>query len=101
MCIRDRVIAEKHDDFIEEYIITGKSMIINNEVELYGLTKTGNILCISAIVKLAPSLTHGLRYIGVMRKRNANDNFILTLSLIHICRCRRYAVCRSRWSPYH
>eukprot|EP00826_Nyctotherus_ovalis_P017687 TRINITY_DN15222_c0_g3_i1.p1 TRINITY_DN15222_c0_g3~~TRINITY_DN15222_c0_g3_i1.p1 ORF type:complete len:216 (-),score=32.66 TRINITY_DN15222_c0_g3_i1:15-638(-) len=26
---------------------------------------------------------------------------LLYLSLIHICRCRRYAVCRSRWSPYH
>eukprot|EP00826_Nyctotherus_ovalis_P042205 TRINITY_DN4317_c0_g2_i5.p1 TRINITY_DN4317_c0_g2~~TRINITY_DN4317_c0_g2_i5.p1 ORF type:complete len:105 (+),score=26.86 TRINITY_DN4317_c0_g2_i5:76-390(+) len=26
---------------------------------------------------------------------------IYKLSLIHICRCRRYAVCRSRWSPYH
>eukprot|EP00826_Nyctotherus_ovalis_P020254 TRINITY_DN16342_c0_g1_i2.p1 TRINITY_DN16342_c0_g1~~TRINITY_DN16342_c0_g1_i2.p1 ORF type:complete len:269 (+),score=42.40 TRINITY_DN16342_c0_g1_i2:100-906(+) len=26
---------------------------------------------------------------------------VLDLSLIHICRCRRYAVCRSRWSPYH
>eukprot|EP00826_Nyctotherus_ovalis_P052293 TRINITY_DN6609_c0_g1_i2.p2 TRINITY_DN6609_c0_g1~~TRINITY_DN6609_c0_g1_i2.p2 ORF type:complete len:117 (+),score=1.45 TRINITY_DN6609_c0_g1_i2:159-509(+) len=26
---------------------------------------------------------------------------VLGLSLIHICRCRRYAVCRSRWSPYH
>eukprot|EP00826_Nyctotherus_ovalis_P024474 TRINITY_DN18926_c0_g1_i1.p1 TRINITY_DN18926_c0_g1~~TRINITY_DN18926_c0_g1_i1.p1 ORF type:complete len:108 (+),score=34.03 TRINITY_DN18926_c0_g1_i1:102-425(+) len=25
----------------------------------------------------------------------------IQLSLIHICRCRRYAVCRSRWSPYH
>ena len=25
----------------------------------------------------------------------------LLLSLIHIWRCRRYAVCRSRWSPYH
>eukprot|EP00826_Nyctotherus_ovalis_P026609 TRINITY_DN20777_c0_g1_i1.p1 TRINITY_DN20777_c0_g1~~TRINITY_DN20777_c0_g1_i1.p1 ORF type:complete len:239 (-),score=53.87 TRINITY_DN20777_c0_g1_i1:22-738(-) len=25
----------------------------------------------------------------------------IELSLIHICRCRRYAVCRSRWSPYH
>jgi len=24
----------------------------------------------------------------------------LNLSLIHILRCRRYAVCRSRWSPY-
>eukprot|EP00826_Nyctotherus_ovalis_P055966 TRINITY_DN7487_c0_g1_i6.p1 TRINITY_DN7487_c0_g1~~TRINITY_DN7487_c0_g1_i6.p1 ORF type:complete len:690 (-),score=104.20 TRINITY_DN7487_c0_g1_i6:20-2089(-) len=28
-------------------------------------------------------------------------NVPLCLSLIHICRCRRYAVCRSRWSPYH
>ena len=26
---------------------------------------------------------------------------IIELSLIHIWRCRRYAVCRSRWSPYH
>ena len=26
---------------------------------------------------------------------------VMDLSLIHICRCRRYAVCRSRWSPYH
>ena len=26
---------------------------------------------------------------------------LLHLSLIHIWRCRRYAVCRSRWSPYH
>eukprot|EP00826_Nyctotherus_ovalis_P033916 TRINITY_DN2771_c0_g2_i4.p1 TRINITY_DN2771_c0_g2~~TRINITY_DN2771_c0_g2_i4.p1 ORF type:complete len:220 (-),score=55.40 TRINITY_DN2771_c0_g2_i4:15-674(-) len=29
------------------------------------------------------------------------NNALLYLSLIHICRCRRYAVCRSRWSPYH
>ena len=25
----------------------------------------------------------------------------LILSLIHIWRCRRYSLCRSRWSPYH
>ena len=25
----------------------------------------------------------------------------LDLSLIHIWRCRRYSLCRSRWSPYH
>eukprot|EP00826_Nyctotherus_ovalis_P016905 TRINITY_DN14935_c0_g1_i2.p1 TRINITY_DN14935_c0_g1~~TRINITY_DN14935_c0_g1_i2.p1 ORF type:complete len:289 (+),score=49.15 TRINITY_DN14935_c0_g1_i2:74-868(+) len=31
----------------------------------------------------------------VMKEKHKN------LSLIHICRCRRYAVCRSRWSPYH
>eukprot|EP00826_Nyctotherus_ovalis_P026303 TRINITY_DN2056_c0_g2_i2.p1 TRINITY_DN2056_c0_g2~~TRINITY_DN2056_c0_g2_i2.p1 ORF type:complete len:153 (-),score=14.54 TRINITY_DN2056_c0_g2_i2:21-479(-) len=37
-------------------------------------------------------------------KRNSMTSihlYALTLSLIHICRCRRYAVCRSRWSPYH
>eukprot|EP00826_Nyctotherus_ovalis_P043697 TRINITY_DN4634_c0_g1_i1.p1 TRINITY_DN4634_c0_g1~~TRINITY_DN4634_c0_g1_i1.p1 ORF type:complete len:103 (-),score=15.65 TRINITY_DN4634_c0_g1_i1:13-321(-) len=28
-------------------------------------------------------------------------DYAIDLSLIHICRCRRYAVCRSRWSPYH
>ena len=26
---------------------------------------------------------------------------IKLLSLIHIWRCRRYSLCRSRWSPYH
>eukprot|EP00826_Nyctotherus_ovalis_P012488 TRINITY_DN13308_c0_g1_i2.p1 TRINITY_DN13308_c0_g1~~TRINITY_DN13308_c0_g1_i2.p1 ORF type:complete len:505 (+),score=140.55 TRINITY_DN13308_c0_g1_i2:126-1640(+) len=31
----------------------------------------------------------------------ANRHKGYNLSLIHICRCRRYAVCRSRWSPYH
>eukprot|EP00826_Nyctotherus_ovalis_P043693 TRINITY_DN4633_c0_g1_i21.p1 TRINITY_DN4633_c0_g1~~TRINITY_DN4633_c0_g1_i21.p1 ORF type:complete len:376 (-),score=102.83 TRINITY_DN4633_c0_g1_i21:20-1147(-) len=30
-----------------------------------------------------------------------NQETLKDLSLIHICRCRRYAVCRSRWSPYH
>eukprot|EP00826_Nyctotherus_ovalis_P063028 TRINITY_DN9205_c0_g1_i14.p1 TRINITY_DN9205_c0_g1~~TRINITY_DN9205_c0_g1_i14.p1 ORF type:complete len:538 (-),score=123.38 TRINITY_DN9205_c0_g1_i14:15-1628(-) len=35
------------------------------------------------------------------RKEVACNATTLQLSLIHICRCRRYAVCRSRWSPYH
>ena len=26
---------------------------------------------------------------------------VFDLSLIHICRCRRSTLCRSRWSPYH
>ena len=30
-----------------------------------------------------------------------NMHSLYTLSLIHIWRCRRYAVCRSRWSPEH
>ena len=38
--------------------------------------------------------------------QNINDIYICTpviikLSLIHIWRCRRSTLCRSRWSPYH
>eukprot|EP00826_Nyctotherus_ovalis_P026690 TRINITY_DN20829_c0_g1_i1.p1 TRINITY_DN20829_c0_g1~~TRINITY_DN20829_c0_g1_i1.p1 ORF type:complete len:156 (+),score=33.62 TRINITY_DN20829_c0_g1_i1:242-709(+) len=36
-----------------------------------------------------------------LTKENTNFGKCDKLSLIHICRCRRYAVCRSRWSPYH
>ena len=32
---------------------------------------------------------------------NVGWAWALDLSLIHICRCRRYSLCRSRWSPYH
>eukprot|EP00826_Nyctotherus_ovalis_P011845 TRINITY_DN13083_c0_g1_i4.p1 TRINITY_DN13083_c0_g1~~TRINITY_DN13083_c0_g1_i4.p1 ORF type:complete len:109 (+),score=24.98 TRINITY_DN13083_c0_g1_i4:458-784(+) len=43
---------------------------------------------------------------GLNHKENRNIpslkyEWVYKLSLIHICRCRRYAVCRSRWSPYH
>ena len=31
----------------------------------------------------------------------ANKDLIFLLSLIHIWRCRRSTLCRSRWSPYH
>ena len=31
----------------------------------------------------------------------ADRDMVIHLSLIHICRCRRYSLCRSRWSPYH
>eukprot|EP00826_Nyctotherus_ovalis_P021141 TRINITY_DN16768_c0_g3_i6.p1 TRINITY_DN16768_c0_g3~~TRINITY_DN16768_c0_g3_i6.p1 ORF type:complete len:279 (-),score=52.58 TRINITY_DN16768_c0_g3_i6:18-854(-) len=34
-------------------------------------------------------------------KNNVNIGRVNTLSLIHICRCRRLLTCRSRWSPYH
>eukprot|EP00826_Nyctotherus_ovalis_P007957 TRINITY_DN12056_c0_g1_i2.p1 TRINITY_DN12056_c0_g1~~TRINITY_DN12056_c0_g1_i2.p1 ORF type:complete len:408 (+),score=56.34 TRINITY_DN12056_c0_g1_i2:49-1272(+) len=43
-------------------------------------------------------------YYSLRNYEKAVDFFKLDLerlSLIHICRCRRYAVCRSRWSPYH
>eukprot|EP00826_Nyctotherus_ovalis_P031579 TRINITY_DN2525_c0_g1_i7.p1 TRINITY_DN2525_c0_g1~~TRINITY_DN2525_c0_g1_i7.p1 ORF type:complete len:839 (-),score=257.71 TRINITY_DN2525_c0_g1_i7:25-2541(-) len=46
--------------------------------------------------KLAESLNSHLEH-----RNKENQERVIYLSLIHICRCRRYAVCRSRWSPYH
>ena len=34
-------------------------------------------------------------------KAGVSGNELVGLSLIHICRCRRSTLCRSRWSPYH
>eukprot|EP00826_Nyctotherus_ovalis_P006155 TRINITY_DN11427_c0_g1_i3.p1 TRINITY_DN11427_c0_g1~~TRINITY_DN11427_c0_g1_i3.p1 ORF type:complete len:435 (-),score=114.17 TRINITY_DN11427_c0_g1_i3:34-1338(-) len=42
-----------------------------------------------------------IRMIALMLLCSGVLGFWGSLSLIHICRCRRYAVCRSRWSPYH
>ena len=40
-------------------------------------------------------------YEAFMKKPMPNWGADLSLSLIHICRCRRRLRCRSRWSPYH
>ena len=41
-----------------------------------------------------------ISYLSVLLSTLSQHNSYY-LSLIHIWRCRRYAVCRSRWSPYH
>eukprot|EP00826_Nyctotherus_ovalis_P033522 TRINITY_DN27202_c0_g1_i1.p2 TRINITY_DN27202_c0_g1~~TRINITY_DN27202_c0_g1_i1.p2 ORF type:complete len:102 (-),score=23.21 TRINITY_DN27202_c0_g1_i1:11-316(-) len=38
---------------------------------------------------------------GQIASKHEENKELDNLSLIHICRCRRYAVCRSRGSPYH
>ena len=41
-----------------------------------------------------------LQYTVTWQNQN-KEHSLLTLSLIHIWRCRRRLRCRSRWSPYH
>ena len=43
----------------------------------------------------------GSTFLKTNFEQPAFKNSLFGLSLIHIWRCRRYAVCRSRWSPYH
>ena len=64
--------------------------------------KTVQIRCpvCSTPVSTARAITDPMEF----SKSLPTNHFIsslMALSLIHIWRCRRYAVCRSRWSPYH
>ena len=44
----------------------------------------------------------GRHWLDIARYADSNGlDENMALSLIHICRCRRYSLCRSRWSPYH
>ena len=48
---------------------------------------------------------HGSGYLSILKKKYSTTLCMHTqvhvLSLIHIWRCRRDVLCRSRWSPYH
>eukprot|EP00826_Nyctotherus_ovalis_P061968 TRINITY_DN8885_c0_g1_i1.p2 TRINITY_DN8885_c0_g1~~TRINITY_DN8885_c0_g1_i1.p2 ORF type:complete len:179 (-),score=35.03 TRINITY_DN8885_c0_g1_i1:8-544(-) len=58
------------------------------------------VLANASYEHLSIILTHGDK-LSSHELEEAIARMTTELSLIHICRCRRYAVCRSRWSPYH
>ena len=51
-------------------------------------------------ITVFPALRDG-KLVGVELLMQAYAYPLYQLSLIHILRCRRYSLCRSRWSPYH
>ena len=63
---------------------------------------SSDILLSSIIINSASLLWRHQRFRILIWYLFANNVKIhLGLSLIHIWRCRRYSLCRSRWSPYH
>eukprot|EP00826_Nyctotherus_ovalis_P055437 TRINITY_DN7359_c0_g4_i3.p1 TRINITY_DN7359_c0_g4~~TRINITY_DN7359_c0_g4_i3.p1 ORF type:complete len:261 (-),score=50.57 TRINITY_DN7359_c0_g4_i3:24-806(-) len=62
---------------------------------------------VKALKEAIPEASTGVYYYligdssGKVVSAGNPQEVVLKLSLIHICRCRRYAVCRSRWSPDH
>ena len=61
------------------------SIIVNGNMN----SKTNGSTCIELPQPVNPS------------RKSLKSYLIISLSLIHIWRCRRYSLCRSRWSPYH
>ena len=74
-------------------------------------TSFGQVYCEMAHTEFEPThcctltltLTFDLSILSTRRLRvwSRIANSDVTLSLIHIWRCRRSTLCRSRWSPYH
>ena len=57
--------------------------------------------CIFQVICSANAAAHGLASFAWRWVSNVTVVGLMTLSLIHIWRCRRSTLCRSRWSPYH
>eukprot|EP00826_Nyctotherus_ovalis_P016873 TRINITY_DN14921_c0_g1_i2.p2 TRINITY_DN14921_c0_g1~~TRINITY_DN14921_c0_g1_i2.p2 ORF type:complete len:102 (+),score=22.40 TRINITY_DN14921_c0_g1_i2:66-371(+) len=101
MCIRDRNKAEEYLLSISHRYDTLKANANEKNEAKFSIGEV--IVTINGLDKIADEL-----------ERNTDPSTLTDLiwlvgkliheqqlSLIHICRCRRYAVCRSRWSPYH
>ena len=58
------------------------------------LSKSFHIFC-----KLLQATRWTVMCVVLLQLASTGPHF--RLSLIHIWRCRRYSLCRSRWSPYH
>eukprot|EP00826_Nyctotherus_ovalis_P041340 TRINITY_DN4145_c0_g1_i3.p3 TRINITY_DN4145_c0_g1~~TRINITY_DN4145_c0_g1_i3.p3 ORF type:complete len:135 (+),score=50.33 TRINITY_DN4145_c0_g1_i3:607-1011(+) len=91
--------AERVRYLVEQAVQEKKSIIVQAEgesvsAELIGKTMNPMYLELKRV--------EGSKKVAEILSEANNRAFIdVDLSLIHICRCRRYAVCRSRWSPYH
>eukprot|EP00826_Nyctotherus_ovalis_P035343 TRINITY_DN3032_c0_g1_i3.p1 TRINITY_DN3032_c0_g1~~TRINITY_DN3032_c0_g1_i3.p1 ORF type:complete len:185 (+),score=47.26 TRINITY_DN3032_c0_g1_i3:86-640(+) len=79
-------LKESNANFIEEYkLLCISCKRHNSKITELACGHTICSYCLTAIIN---------------DKEKENKTFVLKLSLIHICRCRRIERCRSRWSPY-
>lgn len=73
-----RSISAKHNEFLEDYFNTGKERLLNNKSEVYAIRRTGDLFCVSILVKLVPSLQEDIEYLAIIRERCKEHSFILT-----------------------
>eukprot|EP00826_Nyctotherus_ovalis_P031001 TRINITY_DN24758_c0_g1_i2.p1 TRINITY_DN24758_c0_g1~~TRINITY_DN24758_c0_g1_i2.p1 ORF type:complete len:107 (+),score=1.20 TRINITY_DN24758_c0_g1_i2:155-475(+) len=91
--------------------LQGTVIFINPRTFTQLCTTPSNLSKISIMIKVSPYFVICMATAGhtetlymaasSMMNLSSPACTLTCLSLIHICRCRRYAVCRSRWSPEH
>eukprot|EP00826_Nyctotherus_ovalis_P012681 TRINITY_DN13375_c0_g1_i1.p2 TRINITY_DN13375_c0_g1~~TRINITY_DN13375_c0_g1_i1.p2 ORF type:complete len:115 (+),score=17.13 TRINITY_DN13375_c0_g1_i1:70-414(+) len=114
MCIRDSLIAltvacnlnllpgiEWKCRISSDFAGTHNFLVSADVMDDHTLTCTSPDVSGSIAYTDTTSYVHYYISVSQYDQTIVNDITRPMLSLIHICRCRRYAVCRSRWSPYH
>ena len=77
-----------------------KDFFTNLKYMVYGLLASGLAIAYFGQTNKMEYLSI-VAIIGALISAGIMAYTFVTLSLIHICRCRRIERCRSRWSPYH
>ena len=72
------LIASKHQAFLERFYKTGEEKVINKESELFAIPRSGFVISISTIIKPVPSLKEDIQYIGLIRERHKEFEYIIT-----------------------
>eukprot|EP00826_Nyctotherus_ovalis_P050167 TRINITY_DN6122_c0_g1_i14.p2 TRINITY_DN6122_c0_g1~~TRINITY_DN6122_c0_g1_i14.p2 ORF type:complete len:340 (+),score=77.55 TRINITY_DN6122_c0_g1_i14:1099-2118(+) len=86
-------------------IIQKRKLDLRNTIPLNKVISSCKDRAKAVLSNAKPFSSNALYFSEEFPLENKNKNkekvnpAVAYLSLIHICRCRRYAVCRSRWSP--
>ncbi|CAD8192732.1 unnamed protein product [Paramecium pentaurelia] len=68
------VFAQSHDQFMEAYLQTYESRIMNRERMIIGKSKNGYIFPFFIYVRYVPSFIHGAQFFGAMRQEKVFKN---------------------------
>ncbi|CAD8104910.1 unnamed protein product [Paramecium sonneborni] len=68
------VFAQSHDQFMETYLQTYESRIMNRERMIIGKSKNGYIFPFFIYVRYVPSFIHGAQFFGAMRQEKLFKN---------------------------
>ena len=72
------IFAKRHAEFMDKFFRTARHRIFNNERYLYALHRNGYCFNIKLLVKQMPSLSEGIQYVGMIRRTQADYEYILT-----------------------
>jgi PAS domain S-box-containing protein len=66
--IMPNIFAKQHDFFLETYLSTFESRLLNRERPIFGKSKNGYMFPFVIYVRFVPSFIHGTQFFGVMRQ---------------------------------